>query len=96
MLAAVSWMYEFHCEHVLCMCLRVSAVLSSSHLHGMTAVGLRLNGQRCEELFMQVFKKFDFSEASHGAVCVEVLCLRIASGKRDRRREDSDFARCLA
>ena len=39
--------------------------------HQLNRNGVRLNGQRCEELFMQVCRNFDFSEASHGAVCVE-------------------------
>jgi SAM-dependent methyltransferase len=30
-----------------------------------------MNGQRCEELFLQVFRKFDYAEACHGAVCTD-------------------------
>ena len=30
-----------------------------------------MNGQRCEELFLQVFRKFDYAEACHGAVCID-------------------------
>ena len=32
---------------------------------------VRMNGQRCEELFLQVFRKFDDVEACHGAVCID-------------------------
>ena len=30
-----------------------------------------MNGQRCEELFLQVVRKFDYAEACHGAVCID-------------------------
>jgi hypothetical protein len=39
--------------------------------HPLNRNGVRLNGHRCEELFMQVFGKYDPREASHGAVCVQ-------------------------
>ncbi len=34
--------------------------------HPLNRNGVRLNGHRCEELFMQVFRKYDPREASHG------------------------------
>ena len=34
---------------------------------------MRINGERCEELFRHVFRKFDCDEAAHGAVCVELV-----------------------
>ena len=30
---------------------------------------MRINGERCEELFRHVFRKLDFEEAVHGVVC---------------------------
>ena len=41
-----------------------------------------MNGQRCEELFLQVFRKFDYAEACHGAVCID---------KRDDLEELASF-----
>ncbi len=34
--------------------------------------GVRMNGQRCKELFLQVFQEFEYREVCQGAVCVEV------------------------
>ena len=39
--------------------------------HPLNRSGVRLNSHRCEELFMQVFRKYDPREASHGAVCIQ-------------------------
>ena len=39
--------------------------------HPSNRNGVRMNGQRCEELFLQVFRKFDYAEACHGAVCID-------------------------
>ena len=41
--------------------------------HPANRNGVRINGERCEELFRHVFRKFDFDEAAHGAVCVELV-----------------------
>ena len=41
-----------------------------------------MNGQRCEELFLQVFRKFDYAETCHGAVCID---------KRDDLEELASF-----
>ena len=49
--------------------------------HPSNRNGVRMNGQRCEELFLQVFRKFDYAEACHGAVCV------------DKRDDSADLAR---
>ena len=49
--------------------------------HPWNCNGVRMNGQRCEELFLQVFRKFDYAEACHGAVCV------------DKRDDSADLAR---
>ena len=49
-------------------CLEPSSVAA----HPMNRNGVRVNGQRCEELFKQVFGKFDYEEACHGAVCIEI------------------------
>ena len=40
--------------------------------HPSNRNGVRINGDRCEELVCHVFRKFDFDEASHGVVCVEL------------------------
>ena len=48
-------------------CLEPSSVAA----HPMNRNGVRVNGQRCEELFKQVFGKFDYVEARHGAVCID-------------------------
>ena len=39
--------------------------------HPSNRNGMRMNGQRCEDLFLQVFRKFDYVEACHGAVCID-------------------------
>jgi len=41
--------------------------------HPANRNGVRINGERCEELFRHVFRKLDFEEAVHGGVRVEFV-----------------------
>ena len=50
-------------------CLEPSLVAA----HPLNRNGVCVNGQRCEELFNKVFGKFDYEEACHGAVCIDIV-----------------------